>query len=234
MNLKARSYQEEIMDDLDISGEVVPQTLRELDYINRKLGGNQISLSVFKKLIKNHSIRSVADLGCGGADIVKQMARIAKNHAAQVQFTAIDANPHIIAYAKSNTAECPNIEAKCANIFDKNFQQETFDIIHCCLFLHHFTHEQLVELFTLFAKQAQVAIIVNDLQRHFLAYHSIKLLTRFFSKSYMVRNDAAVSVARGFTKKELVSILQEAGITNYTLRWKWAFRWELVVTMEND
>jgi 2-polyprenyl-3-methyl-5-hydroxy-6-metoxy-1,4-benzoquinol methylase len=234
MNLKVRSYQEEIMDDLDISGEVVPQTLRELDYINRKLGGNQISLSVFRKIIKKRPISSVADLGCGGADIVKQMAKIAKNHAAQVQFTAIDANPHIIAYAKSNTSEWQNIEAKCANIFDESFQKETYDIIHCCLFLHHFTHEQLVGLFKQFAKQAQVAIIVNDLQRHFLAYHSIKLLTRFFSKSYMVRNDAAVSVARGFTKKELISILQEAGLTNYTLRWKWAFRWELVIAMENE
>ncbi|MFY0607558.1 MAG: methyltransferase domain-containing protein [Cyclobacteriaceae bacterium] len=233
MNLKDRSYEEEIMDDLEISGEVVPQTLRELDYINRKLGGNEISLTAFKRILKTHRVNSLVDLGCGGADIVKQMAKIARKQSAKVQFTALDANPHIIKYAASNTSDWPNIQSKCVNIFDESFQKEQYDIIHCCLFLHHFTHGQLVKLFRQFAQQARVAIIVNDLQRHTLAYYSIKWLTRLFSKSYMVRNDAAISVARGFTKRELVSILKEAGISNYTLRWRWAFRWELVVLIEN-
>jgi hypothetical protein len=45
----------------------------------------------------------------------------------------------------------------------------------------------------------------------------------------MVKNDAAVSVARGFKKKELIDILTRAALTNYEIRWKWAFRWQLVV-----
>ncbi len=229
MNLKIRSYEEEIMDDLEISGEVIGQTLRELDYINRKLGGNQISLSVFKSLLKKYDIKSLADLGCGGADIVKQMARIALKDNHKIHFTGIDANPHIVDYAKSNTSAFPNIETKCENIFSVSFQKQTFDVIHCCLFLHHFTEDHLIGLFDSFRQQAKVAIIVNDLQRHTLAYYSIKWLTRLFSKSYMVQNDAAVSVARGFTKAELKNILVKAGITNYSLKWRWAFRWELVV-----
>jgi hypothetical protein len=49
-------------------------------------------------------------------------------------------------------------------------------------------------------------------------------LTSIFSKSYLVKNDAPLSVLRGFKKKEWFAILQQAGATNYSVKWKWAFR----------
>jgi hypothetical protein len=45
----------------------------------------------------------------------------------------------------------------------------------------------------------------------------------------MVKIDAPLSVLRGFKKQELIDILKQAGITRYTLKWKWAFRWELII-----
>lgn len=229
--LEHRSVETEIMDDLDIHGEVIDQTLKELDTINRRLGGNAISLSSFKKLLKNHDVKSLADLGCGGGDIMMGMAKIAQSAKSKISFIGIDANPHIVDYAKRNCKDWTNIDFQSINIFEKEFKSQKYDIIHCCLFLHHFTEVQLVDLFRSFKDQARVAIIVNDLHRHPLAFYSIKWITRFFSKSYMVRNDAAVSVARGFTRSELVSTLSQAGISNYTLRWRWAFRWQLVVDL---
>lgn len=227
--LERRSTEIEIMDDLEISGAVIDQTLKELDVINRKLGGNAISLRTFKKLLKERDIKSVADLGCGGADILIEMASVAQKLNKEVSFTGIDANPNIVQYAQNHTQSWKNINIKCKNIFSQEFQETAYDIIHCCLFTHHFTDGQLTELFKSFKRQAKVGIIINDLHRHWLAYHSIDLITRFFSKSYMVRNDAAISVARGFKKKELEEILAKAGISNYSLSWKWAFRWQLII-----
>lgn len=229
MKLNHRSTQDEIMDDLNISGEVIDQTLRELDVINSRLGGHTISLRIFKKILKKFPIKSVADLGCGGADILINMAKIAQKSSHKIRFSGIDANPHIVAYAKKHTADWSNILIERQNILDPEFANQSFDIIHCCLFLHHFSEQQLVALFAQFKTQATCAIVVNDLHRHFLAFYSIKILTLLFSKSYMVRNDAALSVARGFKKKELQNILHRAGINHYTLQWKWAFRWQLVV-----
>jgi hypothetical protein len=74
-----------------------------------------------------------------------------------------------------------------------------------------------------------VGIVVNDLHRHWLAYHAIKILTRLFSKSAMVKYDAPLSVLRGFTRGELADILKKAGIVQYTLKWKWAFRWQIII-----
>jgi hypothetical protein len=67
------------------------------------------------------------------------------------------------------------------------------------------------------------------LHRHPVAYYSIKALTNLFSGSYLVKNDAPLSVLRAFRKKELQNLLLAAGIKNYSLRWKWAFRWQLIL-----
>ncbi len=226
--LEQRSTELEIMDDLSISGEVIDQTLKELNTINRTLGGNQISVSAFKKMIDGEFEVTLADLGCGGGDIMEEMAEVARKKRVEASFTGIDANKHIIEYAEKNTSKYGEISYQAINIFSKEFRNQRFDIIHCCLFVHHFTSEELTSLFHQFRQQARLGVIINDLHRHPLAYWSISLLTSLFSKSSMVKNDASVSVARGFKKKELKEILSEAGIDRYKLSWKWAFRWKLI------
>ena len=79
------------------------------------------------------------------------------------------------------------------------------------------------------AKNAVLGFYINDLHRHPLAYYFIKSATKIFSRSYLVKNDAPLSVLRGFRKKEWREILQNAGIMNYTIKWKWAFRHLVVV-----
>jgi len=216
------------MDDLEISGEVVFQTLRELNTINKYLGGNRISVSAFQKIAQNQESIVLADLGCGGGDIMMEMAKWCRKKGIKGSFLGVDANPHIVEFARENAADFPEIQFKAINIFGDELKREEPDLIHCCLFTHHFSADELAQLFRQFKDQARMGVIINDLQRHPMAYWSIKILTRLFSKSTMVRNDAAVSVARGFKKRELIKILNEAGITEYELSWRWAFRWKLI------
>ncbi len=210
------------MDDLDYQGSDLKTTLGELDFINRWLGGEKISLCAMKKLDRHKKINSVADLGCGSGKILQKI----REKYPLIACTGIDANPHIIDHAK---AIHPEINFKCQNILDPSFSTDTYDVIHCCLFLHHFTDEELIALFSIFKQQANVGIIVNDLHRHPLAYWSIALLTGLFSKSKLVKNDARLSVSRGFKRSELAIILKEADIKSYDLSWRWAFRWELII-----
>ncbi|MGZ5255480.1 MAG: methyltransferase domain-containing protein, partial [Flavitalea sp.] len=58
--------------------------------------------------------------------------------------------------------------------------------------------------------------------------YAIKIITAIFSKSYLVKNDAPLSVLRGFKKTELISALKQAGINDASIEWKWAFRWLVV------
>ena len=130
--LKYRSDEIEIMDDLSISGEVVPQTLKELDVINRRLGGNRISVQAFQSLIKEKSLAHVADLGCGGGDLMKAMARWSRKRNLTIRYTGFDANPNIVAFARNNTKSYPEIEYRAVNILDHDFKEMSFDVIHCC------------------------------------------------------------------------------------------------------
>jgi len=76
-------------------------------------------------------------------------------------------------------------------------------------------------------RECKSGFFINDLHRHFLAYHSIRLLTRTFSKSRLVKNDAPISVTRGFSRADWQRILTDAGLNDYHLYWRWAFRWLL-------
>jgi 2-polyprenyl-3-methyl-5-hydroxy-6-metoxy-1,4-benzoquinol methylase len=226
-----RSETVEIMDDLNCSGSIVDQTLIELEFINKWLGGNAVTLNGLNKILKNCTSTSltIADLGCGGGDMLMLIKdQLAKKNI-MATFTGIDANPNIIEYARKNTASHTEINFNAIDVLSNEFRKQRFDIVFATLFFHHFTRDQLIDLFKHLNKTTRCGIVINDLHRHSLAYYSIKFLTRIFSKSPMVINDAPLSVHRGFTRAELKEILSAAGITSYSLKWKWAFRWQLVI-----
>jgi hypothetical protein len=77
-------------------------------------------------------------------------------------------------------------------------------------------------------EHARLGFFINDLQRHWLAYYLIQILTQIFSKSYLVKNDAPLSVARGFRKWEWQSLFSKAALLNCRISWKWAFRYLIV------
>ncbi len=226
--MRKRSIEPEIMDDLNISGEVVFQTLRELETINRTLGGNSVSISAFKRLLQHHNSISLVDLGCGGGDMLKQMADWSRKMDKEVSLVGLDANPNIVNYATDHINGYQEISFESINVLSPEFRERNFDIVHACLFTHHFDEDQLVAMFRSWKEQARLGVIVNDLHRHPIAYYAIKLITRLFSRSSMVKYDAPLSVKRGFKKSELLVILEKAGIKDYHLSWKWAFRWRLI------
>ncbi|MTI41945.1 methyltransferase domain-containing protein [Fulvivirga lutimaris] len=229
-----RSAEVELMDDLESSGEVIEITLKELETINKWLGGNFVTIDGISQLIKNKKGKiTIADLGCGGGDMLKLIAKWGRKIKVDFDLIGIDANPSIIAFAKENCSNYPEITFECININDEAFRSRTFDIITSTLFTHHFTNEELKELLLSAHKQSKIGVVINDLHRHWFAYYSIKWLTSLFSKSEMVRNDAAVSVMRSFRKKELKTLLSKAGIRPYSIKWMWAFRWQLVIKSNN-
>ena len=233
IDFNIRSGVIEIMDDLNCKGDVVDQTLLELDFINQWLGGNAVTLNGLNTLLAKVNRQkeiSIVDLGCGSGEMLRLIAKQAKQNGRTVKLFGIDANPNITSFAQAHSTGYGNIEFEAQDIFSKEFKERKFDLVLATLFFHHFNDDQLIRFFTQLKNQAQIGIIINDIHRHFLAYHSIRLLTKFFSKSAMVKFDAPLSVLRAFKKKELINILQKAVIKNYSLKWKWAFRWQVIIT----
>jgi 2-polyprenyl-3-methyl-5-hydroxy-6-metoxy-1,4-benzoquinol methylase len=226
-----RSEDIEIMDDLTSSGEIIDQTLRELEVINKWLGGNAVTLNALAKLKRKAKLPEkliIADLGCGGGDMLNLVSQWAERNKIAVELIGIDANPNIVEYARKHVP-LKNVQFKALDIFSEEFRAMKFDVVMATLFFHHFTHDHLTEVFRQLKNQVNIAVIINDIHRHPLAFYSIGLLTRTFSKSSMVIHDAPLSVLRAFSKSELEKIFQDAGFSSYSLKWKWAFRWQAIL-----
>jgi 2-polyprenyl-3-methyl-5-hydroxy-6-metoxy-1,4-benzoquinol methylase len=227
-----RSSDDEIMDDLNSSGRDLDQALRELDTINYLLGGNYVTINGIDQLLDETPVSKeieIVDVGCGSGDILKCVRAMLNRKNMPAKLTGIDANPNVIAFAKAHTLQSMDIRYETANIFSEAFKQRKFDIITGTLFFHHFTTDELVAFFSQLRMQTSLGLIINDIHRHWFSYYSIKWLTQLFSRSVMVKHDAPQSVLRAFSKSELVSILKRAGLDNYRIRWKWAFRWQVIV-----
>ncbi|GAC1377347.1 MAG: hypothetical protein NVSMB30_24120 [Hymenobacter sp.] len=232
MDFTFRASGPELMDELTLATEALRQNLDELETINTWLGGYQPVLQALARL-KNcfpagRTLR-LADLGSGGGDTLRHVARWARQNGVAVELTGFDANPFMLDYAAAKSRDYPEISYRQVDILAPEFQAQPYDVLTCSLFCHHFPDDELVVLLPRWQQQAQVAVVINDLHRHWLAYYSIKWLTRLLGGSYLVRHDAPLSVARAFRRADWVALLARAGIGRYELRWCWAFRWQVVL-----
>lgn len=229
--LRRRSDEQELMDDLSLTGEELRRNLRELEVINSWLGGYMVVLDALDKLAAKHLAQPlrIADIGCGGGDTLRRIARWARRKKIAVELMGVDANDFTVQYARQRCQAYPEIRIEQHDVFSEAFARQPCDIAVCSLFCHHFTDAQLVRLFGQLHRQARLGVIINDLHRHWLAYYSIKYITRIFPSSPLVRNDAPLSVWRAFKRGELQELAQRAGVQNFELRWRWAFRWQLLL-----
>jgi 2-polyprenyl-3-methyl-5-hydroxy-6-metoxy-1,4-benzoquinol methylase len=202
--------------------------LKELNSVNTLLGGHSITVEGVKKLINGKlSGVTIAEIGCGGGDNLKAINKWYKKNS--FKFIGIDINKACIDFAERNCKEISDAHFICSDYKQVNFKGNKPDIIFSSLFSHHFTNEQLVEMLIWLKNNSRMGFFINDLQRHPVAYYSIKFLTKIFSRSYLVKNDGPISVMRGFSKTEWVDLLNKAGIKNYTISWRWAFRYLITV-----
>jgi 2-polyprenyl-3-methyl-5-hydroxy-6-metoxy-1,4-benzoquinol methylase len=224
MNFSARSYKKELLDGENISAVDIRQNMRELDFINTWLGGHTITLAGFRQLLQNRKKVSVCEMGCGGGDNLLAIYRWCTRNGIEVQLTGIDYNQDCISVA---AAQLPVGVTRLvtADYKEVALGDQKPDIIFSSLFCHHFTNEELLYMLQWMHDNAGTGFFINDLHRHFLAFYSIKILTRLFSKSYLVKNDAPLSVQRGFVRREWIDLLERSGIASFRVKWKWAFRW---------
>jgi SAM-dependent methyltransferase len=231
MNFATRATTPELMDDLTLATDELRQNLDELETINTWLGGYQPVLGALARLRPRFPTGRplrLADLGSGGGDTLRHIAAWARRQRQPVALVGIDANEFMLSYAAAKSAAYPEISYRQVDIFSPEFAAQPYDVLTASLFCHHFTDAELVDLLRRWHQQAAVAVVINDLHRHPLAYYSIKLLTKVLGGSRLVQNDAPLSVARAFSRADWQRLLAQAGITTYELRWCWAFRWQVV------
>lgn len=227
INFKERSKETEILDKDDLPFEDVKICMKELNSINTLLGGHAITLHGINTFYPEQETHfTVCEIGSGGGDNLKAISKKFTN----AEFIGIDLKESCINFAKLQYKE---LKAEwIASDYSKVQFKNKPNIIFSSLFCHHFTNDQLVVMLNWMKQNSQNGFFINDLQRNTTAYYLIKWLTALFSKSYLVKNDGPISVARSFRKKDWQLLFSKAGINNYSIKWKWAFRY--LVVCKND
>jgi len=224
---KERSQQKELLDEEYIPTVDLFRNLKELDIINALLGGYRMTFSALNRILVHGKQYNIVDIGSGGSDTLKRISKWNEKNNFDISLYGIDIKQTCIDYA---TADNSNSEIKyiCDDYRNIGKHLAKVDIIHASLFCHHLTDKEIIDLIQL-AQDNNSVLIINDLQRNAFAHYSIKYITRLLSKSYLVKNDAPLSVLRGFKLNEWKAIIQESGAKNYTIRYRWAFRHEVII-----
>ena len=230
-----RCEEPELMDDLTLTGDELRRNLDEFEIFNHWVGSKRVLLLALEKVYKKYRQRIhkqplvIADLCCGGGDLLRDVHKWAIEKNINVELIGIDANQFMVEYSAEKSKNIDNISYKILNILSPEFEQMQFDVAIINSSCHHFSNSELKKIFKQLTKQTRLAVIINDLQRNWFSYFSIKYLTKWFNFSKLAQHDAPLSVRRAFKKCELEDILKGAGVSNYEICWRWIFRWEVII-----
>lgn len=190
----------EILDDAP--DEEAQQNLRELTRINRWFGGHRVLRGSLRQLYAADAAFSMLDVGAATGDV----ARTVKKAFPQAQVTCLDWQTRNLRYAPH-----PKV---AGNAFALPFEDGSFDVVHCALFLHHFTDEQVVELLAKMKRCARQAVVLQDLERHPLAYYFLPATAWLLRWSSLVLHDGPISVEAAFHADELEALARRAGLAH--------------------
>lgn len=231
----SRSSAKEMLDMDNVPFLDIKNNMAELEIINKYLGGHRINIMGIKSILHGKPTHAcsadapllICEVGCGGGDNLNAIAVWCRQNQTPVKFIGIDINNECITYAKWHSEVTDSAEFITSDYKQVTFQRKP-DIIFSSLLCHHLDEQELVSLLGWCRTNSTLGFFINDLHRHPLAFYSIAGLTKLFSKSYMIKNDAPLSVLKGFRKSEIIALLHKAMIKNFRVQWRWAFRWLVV------
>jgi 2-polyprenyl-3-methyl-5-hydroxy-6-metoxy-1,4-benzoquinol methylase len=224
--MNRRSDKKEILDEENIPAEELHLNLKELHSINKYLGGHRVTLQAVKKAGRGRNGLIIADIGCGGGDTLKYLYAHLPGEMNPKLF-GIDIKRECIEYCNKNN---PKRNIKFIQDDYRNVYKHLpgIDMMTACLFCHHLSRMEIIELIRL-ALAHKTILVINDLERNMFACYAIKILTKLFSKSRLVKHDAPLSVLRGFKKREWLEMIKEAGARKFSVTNRWAFRHEVII-----
>jgi SAM-dependent methyltransferase len=228
--LSVRSDAAELMDDPGIGGDELVECLAELRRINTMLGAPLPTLEGVQRLWREAGYPaqlSLLDVGAGSGEGNKLLLRWATLRRVHLRITLLDLHPDTCAVARALYQDEPRVTVQQGDL--AAVAPDSFDIVTAALVLHHIPTEQLPDVLTTLARTARLGVVINDLQRHPLAWLGIWLITRLFSRNRLIRHDAPLSVQRGFRAADFARLRATPALAGLRTVWRPLFRYLVIV-----
>lgn len=202
----------ELMDG-DCSYEDFRDCLRSLRQVNRWLLGYRPTLAWLERL--PHDLPDpihIVDVGCGGGDLLREIAGWAWKRGIAVQLTGIDLNPYSARAAAEFTPKESGITWVTGDAMAYRLEKP-IDVVVSSLMTHHLEDENIVLLLRWMEETVRIGWFINDLERSAHASWMFAWIAKVVGWHPFVQHDGPVSFRRAFRKGDWMHLLAAADVS---------------------
>jgi ubiquinone/menaquinone biosynthesis C-methylase UbiE len=211
---KHRSTKLERIDTGDYTPAEYERFLREIRFINQRLGDRAALEKTLLREIERANLKefSVLDVGAGSGELLGVIAQFARDGKRKAELVGLDLNELSVKEIASEAERFPEIRVIRGDALRLPFENGSVDYAICSLFTHHLTDEQVVRVLPEMSRVSRCGIVVIDLERSAKAWMLYQLFCLAFRISPLVRQDGSLSIQKGFRLEELRGFAKSAGL----------------------
>lgn len=198
----------EMLDDPRASPALALRSLRDVALANRLFGGTRAIVREVRRIARARpagSALTLLDVGTGLGDIAAAAARAVRACGHHTDVLGLE---HTTTLAAAARAHCNGVlvgDALALPVADASV-----DIVTCSQLLHHFTDDDAERLLRECMRVARTAVIIGDLRRSWWAVAGLWSSSFLLGFHPVSRHDGVVSILRGYTTRELDTLMHRA------------------------
>ena len=217
----------ELLDSGLLAFDEIRANLNDLWWVNRYLGGVSGSLHLLDSLCRRTSKRRVRvlEVGAGDGRLAVRLRRELHRQGIKSEFFVLDRR---LAHLQMGRLVSEALRPAVADALALPFVDSSFDFVTCNLLLHHFSGTRAVALLRNLVSVARDAVVINDIERHWLLYTLVRMMP-WFGRHRVSRLDGTASVRQAYTQPELEGLASLAGPGDFEVHRIAPFRLGLVL-----
>ncbi|MET4060759.1 2-polyprenyl-3-methyl-5-hydroxy-6-metoxy-1,4-benzoquinol methylase [Arthrobacter sp. UYP6] len=195
----------EEMDRADCDPVKLQRTYAQFWLINAVVSGwRRNYVRYLRPVFETGRTNTLLDIGSGGGDVPRMLARWARRDGLRLEITGIDPDERAHAFASSQPP-LPGLEFRRAFSSELVAEGRTYDVVISNHVLHHLTDEQFSSLLADSEQLGTRLSLHSDIERSRWGYALFSAGTLPFFPGSFIRRDGLTSIRRSYSAAELAA-----------------------------